>query len=412
MKTPEMTIMGEVCDKLMFLLELNQSVDLSAQILESEGDANLVGRLKSSKDMNMPKSIDGKSIDQTSEGDITLQRSKSAIAKPSEFGSKGLKRIKSKRNVKISKFHAIGKKSKQPKSENVSSTFESVSAFIKEIDVNFCRLPNFDMDSPSENNEDSKSETQNSNEISVAKQKLKSKILENTFKIADNRILGLEYYNKLLRTITQTNQCRSIVSSLALGVGENPFISIEASGIERLRKINSKIQDTLRLCFGLFIRDYTRLKYTVEELIKYKQAAVTTNLNKKAYKSTTADELIVASQIRSIIESLNDIIIILSNNPAKEAFILHVVFELNKSSVDFGVFISHLIGLILDAKDSLILYSDTLISQTQIAARLLLNKFIIKETEESQLSNDAHLLLQETMLEIIIGLLKNEILST
>ena len=231
--------------------------------------------------------------------------------------------------------------------EQPSSTFESVLSFVKEIDVNFCRLPSFITNDPAEQlNEESKSDTQKSEDLTAAKQQLKSRILESTFATADNRIYGLEYYNQLLAIVTKTNQSRSIISPLACGVDSNPFVSIEASGVERLRKINMKIKETLQKCFTLFVRDYSRLKYTVEQLIKYKNSNVRSSKKSSSHsstvptKSTTSDELIVVGQIRSIIECLNDMIVVLSNNPAKEAFILNVVlFEFQNNEIDFGMFV-------------------------------------------------------------------------
>lgn len=232
---------------------------------------------------------------------------------------------------------------------------------------------------------------------------------------ADNRLLGFEYLNKLLKSVTCTNQPRSIISPLVTSVGDNPFSGVEASGIERLKKLNNKIKETLKNTILLFVNDYTKLKQTVAEFVKTRQN-LQTQQKTMPTRASQAEELIIISQIRALLEGLNDMIILLSENPAKEAFILHIMLEFTQADVKFSEFLTHLIGLILDTKDSLIVLnkshiSESLLSETQSAAKLLLSKFIIKDTEESQLSLDAHILLQETLLEIIVNILKDEMQS-
>ena len=246
------------------------------------------------------------------------------------------------------------------------------------------------------------------------------KSIDTHFSTADNRLLGFDYLNKLFRFIRHTGQSKSIISPLASSLSVNPFVNIEASGMERLRKINNKLKETLSNLIGIFISDYNNLRKTVLDFIKSRIQG-----NARSSSKISTDEIVIISRIRGILECLSDMIIILTDNPAKDAFILHIVLEFRQGECNFSEFFTNLIRLILDTKDSLIILnkshlSENLISKTQAAAKLLLNKFIILNTDDSQILNKSfkeiilltsfedHNLLQETLLENIIQMLKEE----
>ena len=379
--SPELVLIKEIVEKLLFLLEINPSLDLVSQILEGDKQDAILDRLRSSKELNLLKSSNSQ-FEGSSDGEVSMQRSKSAIVNYQSkhtLGHKG-----SRKAPRGSKFKpgSISTKNKeiQLQEKSQASSFTAVVSFVTNSTI------------------------RNLNTIRESIDAHRS--------TADARLQGFEYLNKLLKHIKMTNQSRALISPLTMSVGNNPFSGIEASGVDKLKNINNRIKEMLKHCIVIFTRDYTKLKQTVSDYIKARQP---TQINGKtqAFRFTSADELVISSQIRSLLECLNDMIVILSDNPAKEAFILHIVIEFTKSDTDFAEFLTNLIGLILDTKDSLIVLnkshiSENLISQTQTAAKLLLHKFLIKDTEDSQLSMEAHNLLQETLLEIIVNMLNAE----
>jgi len=167
------------------------------------------------------------------------------------------------------------------------------------------------------------------------------------YSTADNRLLGFEYLNKLLKSIRLTGQSKSTLAPLAGSICENPFVNIEACGVERLRKINNKIKTILTSLIYIFVSDYNKLKKTVSDFIHNKLKSISKSPGNNVSKSSY-DEILVIYQIRALLESLNDMIIILSDNPAKDAFILHIVLEFSQGDIKFSEFFKNLIGLILD----------------------------------------------------------------
>ena len=378
LEDPEVTIMKEIEEKVLFLLEVNPSIDLNSQILESDSGDFILDRLKSSKEMNLLKSSDKYSgFGDASDSDLSLQRSKSAIVNPVNKGQflKGKARKAARRSLMKKGIHNT--RHADLKNESLhSSSFESVFSFITNPTIkNFKGI---------------------------------KESIDAHFATADNRLQGFDHLNKLLKLLKNTNQSKSILAPMANSLEFNPFVNIEASGIERLRKVNNKIKETLRNLISIFISDYNKLKLTVSDFIKTRLQN-----SSRSSKASSSDEVFIISQIRAILECLNDMIIILSDNPAKDAFILHIVIEFTQGDSKFSEFFTNLIGLILDTNDSLIILnkshlSENLIAQTQTAAKLLLNKFIIKDTEDSQISLEAHILLQETLLDNIVNMLKEE----
>ena len=382
--SPELVIIKEIEEKLIFLLQINPSIDLSSKILENENN-EMSSSLQISKDMNLLYSIDRFSeFEDISDLEISLTKSKSVSI--NQLGKAHLLKQKSRKGKDMMRF--IGKDQSFKLNEGQdhkgpqSSSFYSVVSFVTNSTI------------------------RNLNTI--------RENINTHYNRADNRIKGIEYYNTLLRLIISSNQSRSIICPLVIGVGENPFNLIEAWGIEKLKKMNKSIKETFRYLCTIFIRDYSKLKSVVSEFIKSKLSSVKSNSKQQSMRSSSSDEMIVISQIRALLECLNDMIIILSDNPSREAFILNIVIGFSKIKSEFKEFLQKLIGLILDTKDSLIILnkshiSENLISQTQTAAKLLLNKFIIHDKEDMQISNESHTVLQEILLEIIINMLRKEI---
>ena len=310
--------------------------------------------------MNLLQSSDNYSgLGSISDSDLSLQRSKSAVVKPSNRNE--FLKTKSKKHSRrgmIKKSNLSHKHGDAKLGDAGGSSFKSVVSFITDPNIkNFKSI---------------------------------RESIDAHYTTADNRLLGFEYLNKLLRSIRMTGQSKSLISPLAGSIGQNPFVNIEASGVEKLRKTNNKLKEMLTSLIYIFISDYNKLKRTVAGFINAK-----TKASSKALPKSSSDEVIVINQIRGLLESLNDMIIVLSNNPAKDAFILHIVLEFRQGDLKFSEFFKNLIGLILDTKDSLILFnkshlSEDLISKVQTAAKLLLNKFIIHDNEDSQISLDAH----------------------
>ena len=385
--SPEVVVLKEVEDKLMFLLQINPSIDLSSKILENDSN-EIASSSQFSKDMNLLYSLD-KFIEFEDVNDFEISLAKSKSVSINQLGKSLLLKQKSRKGKDIMKFMSKDQSTKinegQEHKSPLVSSFYSVVSFVTNSTIR-------NLDLIKEN-------------------------INTHYKRADDRIKGIEYYNSLLKFIIASNQSRSILNPLVIGVGENPFVSIEACGIEKLKQINRSIKDTLRYLCTIFIRDYSKLKTVVAEFIRSKLNSVKTNSRQPSIRSSSSDEMIVISQIRALLECLNDMIVILSENPSREAFILNIVISFSKIKEEFKEFLEKLIGLILDTKDSLIILnkshiSETLISQTQIAAKLLLNKFIINNKEDMQISNESHTMLQEILLEIIINMLHNEIKKT
>jgi len=378
---PEVIVLKEIEDKLLFLLQINPSIDLSSQILEGDNNGLLINRLKSSQELNLLRTGDNYSgFEKSSDSDIGMQRSKSAVIGALGKGQLQKTRKQARGSKARSGFMSNRAREQREKDTISSSSFSEVVAFVTNSAIR---------------------------NLDVIKENI-----DVHYATADNRLQGLDYLCKIYRTVICTNQPRSIISPLTTSVGNNPFLGVEASGIERLKKLNLKIKEALKNCIIMFVNNSVALKQTVEEFVNTRQSQAG-KLKDNGSRSSSHEELILISQIRGLLECLNDMIVLLSDNPAKEAFILHIVLEFTQTNVKFSEFLTHLIGLILDTKDSLIVLnklhiSETLISETQTAAKLLLNKFIIKDTEESQLSLNAHILLQETLLEIIVNILKRE----
>jgi hypothetical protein len=254
----------------------------------------MVNRFKSSEMMNLQKSSDNYSgLEEKSDSDIVMQRSKSAVvSQTSQHQFQKSHARKAARRSRL-KRRESRQKALQASLESInSSSFQAVQSFVTNPSIK-------DMKSIKES-------------------------INLHYSTADNRLAGLDYLNKLLKIIKETNQNRSVVAPLAISVGTNPFSGVEASGAERLRRLNNKIKDSLYENILLFTRDYKQLMQTVKEIVKGgKAAAAQSSSNSK----TMAKDLLIISQIRALMECINDMIVILSENPAKEAFILNVVLE-------------------------------------------------------------------------------------
>lgn len=380
-------VMKEIEEKLLFLLQINPSIDLSAKILESEG-SEMTSSLQFSKDMNLLYSLDKiMDFEDISDFDVSLAKSKSVSI--SQLSKNLLHKQKSRKGKDLLKFISKDQAAKANEGQDHRSPFLS----------SFYSVVSFVTNSTIRN-------------LDTIRQNINTH-----YKRADDRNKGIEYYNSLLKFIVASNQSRSILSPLVIGVGENPFISIEACGIEKLKQMNKSIKETFRYLCTIFIRDYSKLKAVVSEFVKSKLNSVKTNSRQHLIRSSSSDEMIVISQIRALLECLNDMIVVLSENPSREAFILNIVISFSKTKAEFKEFLEKLVGLILDTKDSLIILnkshiSETLISQTQIAAKLLLNKFIIHNKHDMQISSESHTMLQEILLEIIVDMLHKEVRKT